>query len=77
MIRVFLRGFAIVFLTALNVTQVSRGHYLGALLVGFGISFVWYGNSQSANDRRSRTAQVTYACGAACGTICGMWVGLR
>lgn len=73
LIRVGLRGFWIVFLTAANVVQVSHGHYGGALLGGFLISATWWSNSHAAKDNVPGGA-VAYGTGAAFGTISGMWL---
>lgn len=73
-LRLFLRGFLIVSLTSANVVQISRGHYLGAFGVGFGISFFWWGNAHRAAHTTFRCARETYAFGAAAGTLFGMWI---
>lgn len=72
--RIFLRGFLIVLLTALNVGQIAGRHYGGALVGGFLISFVWFGNSRTAAFAEARFSREAYALGAACGTVCGMWL---
>lgn len=71
----FWRGFLIVTLTAFNVRSISHGAYVAALLGGFGISFVWFGNSRTAAHSDLRWAREVYAFGAALGTIFGMWLG--
>jgi hypothetical protein len=48
-LRIFLRGFLLVFLTSCNVYQVSHQHYIGAFFVGWLISFVWWGNARKSN----------------------------
>lgn len=74
----FGQGFLIVALTSFNVRMISRGIWLGAFLTGFGISFVWWANSRSANRSDVPGARAVYALGAACGTVCGMWLeGIR
>lgn len=73
--RLWLRGFLIVFFTALNVKLISRGLYLGAFLSGFAISAVWWSNAGRASVDRSWRSGAVYALGAACGTILGMWLG--
>lgn len=72
-LRIALRGFIIVFLTASNVVQVSHGHYSGALLGGFLISAIWWSNSHAAKVD-VRGAALAYGTGAALGTISGMWL---
>lgn len=73
--KLWLRGFGIVFCTALNVKLISRGLYLGAFMTGFAISALWWGNAGKASIDRSWRAGVWYAAGAAWGTVAGMWLG--
>jgi hypothetical protein len=75
MIRLFFRGWLIVSLTAANVSFIGQHNYPLAFVTGFGISLVWYGNSQRANDHRTTMSSWVYALGAAAGTMTGMWVG--
>lgn len=70
----FLRGFVIVALTATNTGQIAGKHWLGAFLVGFGISFVWFSNARSAAHSELRWAREAYALGAATGTSTGMLI---
>ena len=70
----FGRGWLIVTLTAANVGLIAHAAYLPAIIVGFGISFVWYTNTGRASDDRSRAAQVVYSLGAAAGSGTGMWL---
>lgn len=71
-LRLFLRGFVIVMLTAMNVKMISRGLYGWAFVTGFGISAVWFSNAGKASDDRRLTSLLVYASGAACGTVTGM-----
>ena len=71
LLRVALRGFWLVFLTASNVWQVSHGHYLGAFLGGFLISATWWSNSHAAKVDLP-CASLAYGVGAALGTVSGM-----
>jgi hypothetical protein len=71
---VFLRGFLLVALVALNTRQIASGNYAGAFLVGGAISLVWWSNS-SAKREDVKGAGLAYALGAACGTCLGMWLG--
>jgi hypothetical protein len=64
----------IVLLTAMNVGQISGGHYLGAFVTGASISWVWWSNAHRAAHTSVRGAQHAYALGAACGTVTGMWI---
>ena len=76
-LRLFWRGFLIVALTAFNVTNIARGQFGLAFAGGFGISFVWWTNSQNAAHNHARFAREAYALGAALGTVFGMWVARR
>ena len=40
-LKLFLTGFLQVFLVAINVWQIANDKYIGVLLIGFTISFVW------------------------------------
>lgn len=71
----FLRAFVIVTLTAWNVRHIAALQYPWAFAGGFGISFVWFGNSRQAAHSELRHARETYAAGAAFGTLFGMWLG--
>jgi hypothetical protein len=72
--RVFLRGFLLVTLVALNTRQIASGNYLGAFTVGGMISIVWWSNSSKTREDVTG-AGLAYAFGAACGTVFGMWLG--
>lgn len=73
--RLWSRAFVIVSLTAGNVVQVSRGHYLGAFIVGGCLSYVWFGNARTASRSVSPWDAWLYAFGAAVGTATGMFLG--
>ena len=68
----FGRGFTIVFLTACNAFQIAHEHYVGAGIVGFLISFVWWFNARTSARSDVAYAGLTYAFGAATGTVAGM-----
>jgi hypothetical protein len=74
-VRLFLRGFVIVTLTAWNVRHIAALQYPWAFAGGFGISFVWWGNSRGAAHSALRWSREVYAVGAALGTVFGMWLG--
>jgi ABC-type Na+ efflux pump permease subunit len=57
-------------LVSANTRQIATGHILGAVIVGFAISLLWYANSSKDRDNRP-LAGYAYATGAAVGT----WVG--
>lgn len=69
------RAFSIVTMTALNVTQISGGHYAAAFCTGGTLSFIWWKNTRTAAHSDVRGAQMYYAFGAACGTMLGMFLG--
>jgi hypothetical protein len=71
---VFLRGWLMVSLVALNTVQIAHGRTLHAMVVGFCISYLWWGNS-SRYRSEARWAGVVYATGAALGTLTGIWIG--
>ena len=72
--RVFFQAMGIVTLTALNVVQVSQGRYLHAVVVGCGISALWWANSKASRPEGLRF-HVAYTVGAGCGTLLGMFIG--
>lgn len=74
-VRLFVRGFVIVALVSLNTRHIAALHYPWACAGGFGISFVWFGNSRTAAHSELRWAREAYASGAALGTVFGMWLG--
>ncbi len=69
------RGWLIVTLTALNVSQIASGRFLGAFFCGTAISLVWYLNAGQASSDRSKRATLLYGLGAGVGTVTGMWLG--
>ena len=70
----FLRGFIIVTLTAMNTSQIAREEWLPAWVVGFGISWVWFYNARTAALTALPRGGEVYALGAACGTLFGMFL---
>lgn len=68
--RVFVRGVAMVTLVACNTRQIAAGHLIGAVGVGFLISWLWWSNS-SKDRPQVRGAGIVYGIGAACGTALG------
>lgn len=75
LLYIWWRAFSIVTLTALNVTQVSGGHYYMAFGTGGTLSFVWWINTRTAASSNVRGGQMAYAFGAGCGTVFGMFLG--
>jgi hypothetical protein len=66
------RGFMVVSLVAANTAQVAGHHFIGACVVGFAISYLWFSNARVAGRTDLRWAREAYACGAAAGTVFGM-----
>jgi hypothetical protein len=73
-LHVFGRGFLLVCLTASNVAQVAGGHWHGAFVNGFLISWLWWRNSRTAAHSDAKYGQGAYALGAGLGTVAGMMV---
>ena len=71
---VFLRGFVQVCPVAINTVQLAHGHMLGAFIVSFWISAVWWGNAKASGQSRVASDGPWYALGAACGTLTGLQV---
>jgi len=71
-LRIFGRGFLIVFLTATNVYQVSHQHFAGGFVVGVLISVVWWTNARTSARSELPGAGLCYGLGAGAGTVAGM-----
>lgn len=76
MTRLFLRGWLIVTLTALNVSMIAWRAFPAAFVTGCAISALWYANAGTAATDRSWRALCAYAVGAGCGTVTGMALAL-
>jgi hypothetical protein len=74
-VSIWWRAFSIVSVTAVNVTQISAGHYAAAFCTGGLLSFIWWVNARTAAKSEARGGQWAYAFGAACGTVTGMFLG--
>ena len=61
-------------LVSLNTVQIAHGRLWPAMVIGFCISLLWWGNS-SKHRCDARGAGIAYATGAALGTATGMWMG--
>lgn len=70
----FLRGWLMVSLVSANTVQIAQGRYLGAFVVGFAISALWWTNSGSSGRSKDWRDGPCYALGAAAGTVTGMLV---
>ena len=75
LLNIWWRAFRLVTLVALNVVQVSGGHYAVAFVSGGAVSFSWWINAKTAAHSDVAGGQYAYAFGAACGTVVGMWLG--
>lgn len=73
-IKLFTASFIQVFCVVLNTWLIANKQYLGVLLVGFTISFIWTFNVKkiSASTMRQRLA---YSAGAGIGGLLGLLVG--
>lgn len=67
----FLTAYLQVLLVAVNTYQISHGRYIGAVIVGFLISWVWTGNVRRISIS-TRMERVVYCTGAALGTVSGL-----
>lgn len=74
MVRTFLQAFAIVFLTATNVSNIVSGRYVMAFITGCGISGLWWHLSRSTRPIGWQY-HLCYTLGAGCGTLAGMFIG--
>lgn len=70
----FARGWLQVALVSANTYQVAHERYLGAFVIGFAISAVWWFNAGSSGKSREWQDGPWYALGAATGTISGLWL---
>lgn len=71
MTRLALTVFVQVLLVSINVYQISHGHYLGAVIIGFGISLTWTFNIRSVAFGGWKE-RLVYSGSAAVGTLTGM-----
>lgn len=71
MIKTFAYAYIQVALICLNTYQIANGKVVGALIVGFLISFVWCFNTQriSKSDIKQK---LVYSIGATAGTGTGL-----
>lgn len=72
-LSLFVRGFLVVALVAMNTYQLAHQHYLGAFVVGFLISLTWWYNAGSSGRSADRKDGFFYAFGAAVGTVTGLY----
>lgn len=69
----FFTAYAQVLLVALNTWQITHEKWVGAMVVGFLISWVWTMNVRGV-AASTRKARLIYCCGAALGTVSGIGV---
>ncbi len=72
-IKRFLYAWIQVTLVCLNTWQISQGKVVGAIVVGFLISFVWCFNIQGIAFSKL-SEKITYSLGACCGTATGILI---
>lgn len=70
----FIRGFLLVMLVAINTYQLAHRHYLGAFIVGFLISLTWWFNAGASGRSDDKIDGLFYALGAATGTVSGLFL---
>ena len=73
-VLLFLRGWFLVMLVSANTVQIAHQHYIGATLLGFAISMVWWMNAGSSGRSTDWRDGVWYAAGAALGTLSGLFL---
>ncbi len=71
MIKIFLTGFAQVFLVSANTYFISRTTWAGIAVCGFGVSYLWTYNVKKVSIG-SASEQLTYATGAMLGGLTGV-----
>jgi hypothetical protein len=67
----FFTGFLQVLLIAINTYQIANSKYIGAVIVGFGISWLWTSNVKKVAFGNNKD-RLIYACGASLGTVTGL-----
>ncbi len=72
-IKRFIYAWLQVTLVCLNTWQIANGKIIGAIFVGFLISFVWCFNIQSIAFSKL-SEKITYSLGACCGTATGLLI---
>lgn len=74
MLKLFLTGFAQVFLVVLNTYFIAREYILGVIICGFLISFVWSHNVKKIAFGKE-TYRIIYSVGAMTGSIVAFYFG--
>ena len=68
---VFAAAFLQVSLVAGQTVLLAKQNWIGIAIVGFLISYVWFGNARNAARSELPHARVVYATGAMVGTLTG------
>ena len=71
--KLFITGFAQVFFVAINTLFLSRIFYLGVLVCGFTISFIWSYNVKKVVFGTIRE-RLIYSTGASFGGVLGLFI---
>lgn len=69
--RLFTTGFLQVFFVACSTYFISHENYLGTVVVGFAISWLWSSNVKKISFGGVKE-RILYASGAACGSLVGL-----
>lgn len=76
MIKTFAYAYIQVALICLNTYQIANGKVVGALIVGFLISFVWCFNTQRISNSDIKQ-KLVYSIGATAGTGTGLLLATK
>lgn len=72
--KLFTTGFLQVFFVALNTWLITQQNYVGVLIVGFIISFIWSFNIKKVAFGTMKD-RIVYSLGASLGGVCGLLIG--
>lgn len=71
--RLFITGFLQVFFVAINTYFLSHKYYLGVMVAGFCISYIWCLNVKKVSISTTKE-RIIYSCGASCGCVFGLFI---
>lgn len=74
MLKLFLTGFMQVFLVVLNTYFIANGYFIGLVVCGFLISYIWSHNVKKVAFGTEKE-RIIYAFGAMSGSIAGYILG--
>lgn len=74
-VKLFATGFTQVLLVAINTFQIAHEKWLGCIIVGFLISYIWTWNVKKVAFG-THLDRVIYAGGASAGTIAGLLLSI-